>query len=376
LSSLRGSRHEVEVGPVAHGGHCVARLGESAGDLAGTVVFVRHTLPGERVVVELTEGEPGDRFLRGDAVGVLAASAARVEPPCPFAGPGLCGGCDFQHVSLEEQRRLKASVVAEQLSRLAGIERDVVVEPVPGDEAGLRYRTRMRFHRAADGSLGLRKHRSREVVPVDDCRIQAPDALVLVEAQEPAYDVVEEEVHGRSFDVAVDGFWQVHRGAPGTLVDAVLDAAEVRRGDRVVDLYSGVGLFTAFLADAAGPAGAVVAVEGDRSAVEHAQDNLRDLPWVDVRHGRVDRVLHRARLGSADVVVLDPPREGAKKAVVEQVVALSPRTVVLVACDPAAYARDVGLFEARGYRLGRMRAFDLFPMTHHVECVALLESDR
>ena len=106
MSSLRGSRHEVEVGPVAHGGHCVARLGESAGELAGTVVFVRHTLPGERVVVELTEGEPGDRFLRGDAVAVLTASPERVAPPCPFAGPGLCGGCDFQHVSLERQRAL------------------------------------------------------------------------------------------------------------------------------------------------------------------------------------------------------------------------------------------------------------------------------
>jgi len=372
LSSLRGSRFEVEVGPVAHGGHFVARLDSSAGDLAGTVVFVRHTLPGERVVVALTEGEPGDRFLRGDAVEVLDASPDRVPVPCPYAGPGACGGCDFQHVAVPAQRRLKAAVVSEQLRRIAGIDREVVVEPVPGDEQGLRYRTRMRFHRAADGSPGLRAHRSRHVVPVADCRIQASEALVVVEGEGPPVRVVEERVGRETFAVDATGFWQVHRGAPATLVDAVMEGAGARRDDRVVDLYAGVGLFSVFLADAVGAAGRVTAVEGDRSAAAHAEVNLSGRPWAHVLAGRVDKVLLRTDLGRVDVVVLDPPREGARRAVVERVARLQPRTVVLVACDPAAFARDAALFAEWGYRLGQVRAFDLFPMTSHLECVAHL----
>jgi tRNA/tmRNA/rRNA uracil-C5-methylase (TrmA/RlmC/RlmD family) len=252
-------------------------------------------------------------------------------------------------------------VVEEQLHRIAGMERDVVVEPVPGDHDGLRYRTRMRLHRLPDGSLGLRKHRSRELLRIDDCRIQGPDAVVTVEGEEsPAGEaVLVEHVAGHDYEVARDGFWQVHRGAPQLLVDAVLDGARVRPGDRVVDLYCGVGLYTVPLAEATGAAGHVLGVEGDREAAEHAARNVAAYPWVEVVRGAVD-------------VVLDPPREGAKRAVVEAVAGLRPARVVHVACDPAALARDLALFAECGYELEALRAFDLFPMTHHVECVALL----
>ncbi|HET8983105.1 MAG TPA: TRAM domain-containing protein, partial [Pedococcus sp.] len=159
-----GDEVEVQVGPVAHGGHCVARH-------EGRVVFVRHTLPGERVRVRITEAKTGQRFVRGDAVEVLAASGHRVTPPCPYAGPGLCGGCDFQHVALPEQRALKAAVVREQFARLAGIDVAVDVEPVPGDTDGLGWRTRVEFAVADDGTPGLRRHRSHDVLPVADCLI-------------------------------------------------------------------------------------------------------------------------------------------------------------------------------------------------------------
>ena len=140
-ASRVGERFEAVVGPVAHGGHCVVRL-----DAAGArVVFVRHAIPGERVVLEITEGTDGDRFWRGDAVEVLEPSPDRVTPPCPYAGPGLCGGCDFQHVALPAQRALKTAVVREQLSRLAGLTWDGEVEAVPGDEDGLHWRTRQRY---------------------------------------------------------------------------------------------------------------------------------------------------------------------------------------------------------------------------------------
>jgi tRNA/tmRNA/rRNA uracil-C5-methylase (TrmA/RlmC/RlmD family) len=369
-----GESYDVEVGPVAHGGHFVARLPQEVPDIGGTVVFVRHTLPGELVTLRITEGQVGDKFLRADAVAVLRPSEDRVPPPCVYAGPGRCGGCDFQHVDLEAQRRLKAQVVEEQLRRLAHLDRSVEVEPVPGDDAGLRWRTRMRFHPVADvanPALGLRAHRSRKVIPVDDCLIQAPGARVSVEGGPQPVEPVVESVRGHRFEVAADGFWQVHVGAPETLVSAVLEAVQVATGDRVLDLYSGVGLFTAFLAEGVGEHGHVLAVEGDRTATEHARTNLAAYPWAEVETGSVERVLPRLT-DPVDVVVLDPTRDGARRPVVEEIVRLAPRTVVHVACDPAAFARDVALFAEGGYELTALRAFDLFPMTAHVEAVGTL----
>jgi tRNA/tmRNA/rRNA uracil-C5-methylase (TrmA/RlmC/RlmD family) len=357
-----GERFAVEVGPVAHGGHFVARLAEGPDE--GRVVFVRHALPGERVEVEVTEGNDGDKFWRVDAVTVVEASRDRVAAPCPVAGPGLCGGCDFQHVSLSRQRLLKAEVVAEQLRRLAGIERAVSVEAVPGDEEGLRWRTRTRFAHLPDGRAAMRRHRSHELVPVDDCLIAAPGA------EDPSTaEVVEAAGRRHEFRVGGDGFWQVHPGAPRVLVETVLAMLDPQPGERVLDLYAGVGLFAAFLADIAGT-DQVVAVEGNPRA---ARDAVANLPrGVRVRRGDVARVLGERLDEPFDLVVLDPPREGARRAVVEQVVDRAPRAVAYVACDPAALARDVAVFAEHGYQLTDLRAFDLFPMTHHVECVALL----
>lgn len=362
-----GERFEAVVGPVAHGGHFIVRLPEPE----SRVVFTRHCLPGERVVVEITEGTDGDRFWRGDAISVLAASPDRVPAPCPVAGPGLCGGCDFQHVTPPAQRDLKAAVVAEQLRRLAGLEVDVTVEEVPGDLDGLRWRTRMQWAHTPDGRRGLRAHRSRRVVPVDDCLIATTDA------REPTPGVtVTETVLGRDFLVEADGFWQVHPGAPSTLVTTVLSMLDPRSGERVLDLYAGVGLFARFLADSVGDGARVVAVEADRAASRHAQENLASHQGAVVECGPVEKVLAAAYDEPFDLVVLDPPREGAKRVVVEQVVDRAPRAIAYVACDPAALARDVAIFAEHGYALTQLRAFDLFPMTHHVECVALLEKNR
>ena len=152
---------------VAHGGFCVARH-------EGRAVFVRHALPGERVVAQVTEGHAGDRYLRADAVEILDASPDRVEAPCAYAGPGGCGGCDWQHASPQAQRRLKAVVVEEQLFRLAGIKRTVEVEQAPGTPDGLGWRTRVQFAVDAEGRAGLRRSRSHEVVPVAACAIASP----------------------------------------------------------------------------------------------------------------------------------------------------------------------------------------------------------
>lgn len=418
-----GDEIEVDVGAIAHGGHCVARYG-------GRVLFVRHTVPGEQVLARITEGGPGDRFLRADAVTVLGPSPHRVAPPCPVAGPGLCGGCDFQHVRPAHQRELKATVVAEQLARLAGLEREVTVEPLD-DADGLRYRTRVEFA-VSDSVIGLRRHRSHDVVPVPGCPIAVePIEEALSEVRREVHDgdellagiravdvvvpsgeedtfVVEVPADGptppipiretvrdvadmadeRTMGVDARGFWQVHRDAPRAFVEAVLTAAEVASGERVLDLYSGVGLFSAPLADATGEQGQLVAVESDGRAVDHLRENLADRPWALVAPGRVDDLLGVPRKGrrrrgrparsdllppSADVVVLDPPRTGAGRSVVEALTSLRPRRIVHVACDPAALARDTADLQGQGYQMTGLRALDAFPMTHHVECVAVFE---
>jgi tRNA/tmRNA/rRNA uracil-C5-methylase (TrmA/RlmC/RlmD family) len=351
-ASRVGERFEAVVGPVAHGGHCVVRLDPPD----ARVVFVRHAIPGERVVLEITEGTDGDRFWRGDAVEVLEASPDRVTPPCPYAGPGLCGGCDFQHVALPAQRALKTAVVREQLSRLAGLTWDGEVEAVPGDVDGLHWRTRQRYVTLPDGGRAMRKHRSHELVPVDACLLEAPvpsDHTVL----------------GRHFEVADEGFWQVHPGAPDVLVDTVLGMLAPQPGEKALDLYAGVGLFSRFLLDAVGERGRVVAVEGDRTASDLS---VRNCPGLKAQAGSVEDVLTTSYDEPFDLVVLDPPREGARRPVVEQVVDRAPRAIAYVACDPAALARDLAIFAEHGYLLRELRGFDLFPMTHHVECVALL----
>jgi tRNA/tmRNA/rRNA uracil-C5-methylase (TrmA/RlmC/RlmD family) len=396
---LAGRRFTVETGNIGHGGFVVARH-------EGVVVFVRHALPGERVVAEVTEGREGDRFLRADAVEVLDASPDRVPPPCPFAGPGRCGGCDFQHVALPAQRGLKAAVVAEQLRRLAGLDVDVTVEEVPGAVDGLGWRTRVQWA-VARGTLGLRKHRSHDVVPVDRCRIAHPaiadappspdgvegvtgvetivasdgETLTLLTTRDgrtfaDGPTVLHEQAAGRTFEVTGSGFWQVHPGAADTLVAAVLEGLDPQPGERAADLYSGVGLFSAALAERVGTGGHVVAVESDEAAVDDAQQNLSDLHQVAVLADRVDRALAADLVGPRDLVVLDPPRTGARRDVVEGIVALAPRAVAYVACDPAALARDVAIFAEHDYALTSLRAFDLFPMTHHVECVAVLSRRR
>lgn len=407
---------EVEVGPVAHGGHCVARH-------EGRVIFVRHALPGERVRVRLVQAGAKDRFWRGDAVEVLEASPDRVEPAWPAAGPGGVGGGELSHVALPAQRAWKATVVAEQLARLARLDRDVTVEAAPGDDerGGLGWRTRIDLVADDEGRAGMLGHRSHDVHALRSMPLATTEVAALARAEgvfsrrwrpgsrlevvAPAggapglllvdgvpghlgtpdqrpnarRSVVETvEVGGReySYRVAADGFWQVHREAPGLLAAAVLDAVGDVDGGRVVDLFSGAGLFSAPLADAVGASGRVVTVEGDERAVRDARRTLHDAPNAELHVGDVARVLasgEHGAAGGADVVVLDPPRAGAGRGVVDAVAGLTPRRVVYVACDPAALARDVGLLGEAGYELTGLRAFDLFPMTHHVECVAVLD---
>ncbi|MET8041676.1 TRAM domain-containing protein [Micromonospora sp. NPDC005215] len=391
-------RVELTVDAVAPGGHCVARVD-------GQVVFVRHALPGERVIAEVTEVHRG--FVRADAVTVLEASPDRVEPPCPYAKPGACGGCDLQHVAPAAQLAWKTAVVREQLVRLGGltdVELDqlgVRVEALPGGLLG--WRSRVRYAVDAADRAGLLKHRSHEVVPIDRCRIAHPaiQQLPVLTERWPAAEAVEtvastggdvtvtevrdgvptpvsgptevrEVATGRDWTLPASGFWQVHPAAADTLCAAVLDLLDPQPGETAWDLYGGAGLFAAALAGRVGDA-RITLVESSRDGVDAARANLVDLPRVEVVAARVETALTRRRItGPVDVVVLDPPRSGAGAQVVRDIVAAGPRAVAYVACDPAAFARDVRTFTELGWRLAALRGFDLFPMTQHVEQVGLL----
>ncbi|MFJ2210733.1 class I SAM-dependent RNA methyltransferase [Streptomyces sp. NPDC101062] len=430
-ASLIGEEYEVEVGPVAHGGHCIARNDE------GRVLFVRHALPGERIRARVTEGEADSRYLRADAVEILDASKDRVEAPCKYAGPGRCGGCDWQHAKPGAQRRFKGEVIAEQLQRLAGLTPeeagwDGTVMPAPGDKlpAGEvpAWRSRVQYAVDEKGRAGLRKHRSHDVEPVDHCLIAAEGVselgierrewpqiatveaiaasgsgdrqvvltpreggrLPLVELDKPVSVLRVEEhdggvhrVHGRAFvreradgrtyRVGMGGFWQVHPQAPQLLVEAVMQGLMPRKGETALDLYCGVGLFAGAIAERVGESGAVLGIESGKRAVEDARHNLKDLPRVRIEQGKVDQVLPRTRITETDLIVLDPPRAGAGKQTVKHLTGLGARRIAYVACDPAALARDLAYFREGGYKPRTLRAFDLFPMTHHVECVAILE---
>ena len=399
-ASLVGTEFEARIGKVAHGGHCVTRYD-------GQVVFVRHALPGETVRVQITDGRQGDRFLLGDAVEVLDPSVHRIAAPCPFSGPGRCGGCDWQHSELTYQRELKSAVVAEQFHRLAGLDVDVEVEALPGDTEGVRWRTRTEFAIDAAGAAGLHRHHSRGIIPVQDCLIStrrvietgvlgrrwpmATSVDVVDASGEPAAVMVPlpsrdstvphvtERVDAgewsAEFRLSARGFWQVHPQAAATFVEHVRRELAPQPGERALDLYAGVGLFALALADAVGPTGAVLAVESDAHAIADAKNNLRLRPEIELRRGKVDRALKPlVRQGiRTDLVVLDPPRTGAGKSVIKDIAALAPRAIAYVACDPAALARDVAYARNAGYGMRSLRAFDAFPMTHHVECIAILE---
>ncbi len=394
ISTLKiGDLIDVTIEKVAHGGHFIARHN-------GAVIFVRHAIPGEQCTIEITS--TGSSFNRADVVSVAQPSEFRVQSPCQYAHRLGCGGCDFQHIAPAHQRNLKSDVITEQFSRIAKKELRVEVEEV-GDSLGWRTRAIATTNR--NGKLGFYKSRSHSIAPVDNCIIcvkgmnfpeiaarplkgdvrveisasstgERTIALAPTRGAEKAritegQNVAHEIVHGRTLEVSQDSFWQSHVRAPEVLTDVVLDFAQLKSGEHVLDLYGGVGLFTAAIIEAVGTDGLVDLIEGSKIATEDARRNFATAKNVTVATGDVAKLL--PRVTSADVVVLDPPREGAGKEVIAQITALNPRAIVYVACDPAALARDTSYLEDHSYSLVKLRAFDLFPMTHHIECVALYE---
>jgi len=415
---MQGRELELDVTNIAHGGISVARHD-------GRVVFVSDAIPGERVRARITE-DSKKSFWRAETVSVVEASEHRQPHVWAEASvdrhPSLRpGGADFGHIELSHQRELKRQVLADSMKRMgkidieaaAGNEVDVnaTVEAVPGNADGTGWRTRVRLHVDADGRLGPYAARSHTVIPVTSLPLAVPaieqiaplgeffageEHVDIVAASTGAprlivgkqrSSVITELVGEREFRLADTGFWQVHHSAASALTVAVQEAILPDRFDpkaENLDLYGGVGLLAAAVADLFGPTTHITTVESESAATDFAAGNLSEWigsaaitarvePWIRKLAASASAT-ERARLRAA-TVVLDPPRSGAGAEVVRDLVGLAPAQIVYVACDPVALARDVALFAAGGYSLVRLRALDLFPHTHHLETVATLTRD-
>lgn len=404
-----GSRIELQIDSIAHGGVCVARHD-------GRVVFVSDTIPGERVIAQISEAK-NKSYLRADAVEILEPSPFRHDHIWPEAGidrdpAHRAGGAEFGHIALAHQRHLKSEVISDALQRFGKISRQVVVEALPGDDEtqGTGWRTRVRLHVDETGQVGPYAAKSHTVIPVSnlplataaleeiaplDQRIPGIDFLDLIAPStgrarsiagthqgraEP--ETITEVVGARELKLDISGFWQVHHQAAGVLSTAVASMIDEGLFDPKAanhDLYGGVGLFAAAMADRFGSTTRMTVVESDEVATEYAAENLSE--WVGARalSSRVDRYLAQVVKNMNAVehskwkqatVIVDPPRQGAGKETINHLAQLSPAQIVYVACDPVALARDVVYLAEAGYELGEIRAFDLFPNTHHLEAVA------
>lgn len=379
---------ELVIGPVAHGGHFVARHN-------GQVIFVRHGITNELVKIKITA--VSSKIAHADVIKVLTAAPSRVTAPCQYAGK--CGGCDFQHIDLLSQRKLKAEIIKEQFMRIGKIDLLAlgfnleVIEVEPSD--GLHWRTRMDFAVSPNGKIGFFGARSNEVVEISQCLIAdermnvselavrnwKSDARVEVAVSSTSEVSVMrsgrsisgptqmvEQVGGNSFKISPEAFWQSHKSAPVTLVKAALAELGVKSNDHVCDLYSGVGLFAAAILKELGEQGFITLIESDKNAVADARKVFLNKSNIKILQGLVAQQLPIVK--RSDLVLLDPPRTGAGEVVIKQLIKLKPRKIVYVACDPAALARDSKTLIDAGYKLDHISAYDLFPMTQHIECVA------
>jgi 23S rRNA (uracil1939-C5)-methyltransferase len=402
---------QLELTAMAHGGSALGRH-------EGRVIFVPYSIPGETVRVELVETRT--RWGRGRLLEVLEPSPHRVEPPCPYFGQDKCGGCQYQHIDYEAQAEYKREVVIDQLARLGGLP-DAKVLEIIGAADPWAYRNHVQFHTTPQGRLGFLTADTHDVIPVEECLIIDPlleelwaaldmewpqlhrlslrcgsvtgDRMAIFELNDyEDFDIevdfpvscvilladdevvvlmgnphLTEQVAGRDYRISANSFFQVNTAGAEALVALVQEALAPTGNDSLLDLYCGVGLFGLSLADRVGR---VVGVEADPSAAADFRANSRRIDHVTLIEGKAQAVLARIE-EPPDLLVLDPPRSGAGRAVIEQLARLNPRRIAYVSCDPATLARDARHLIESGFKLREVQPVDLFPQTYHVESVAL-----
>lgn len=403
--------YDVNLTVLAYGGEAMGRLPD------GRAVFVPFALPGEIARVRLVEERKG--FARAELVEVLAPSPERIEPRCRHFGH--CGGCHYQHLPYQAQLRVKTTVLQDQLERIGKLA-NIPIQPAVASPDPFYYRNSVQFHLTSEGKLGFHRMRSQEVMEIQEChlpeetlnivwpqlefdplddldriglRAGSDDVQLILESsdlQTPELSVEELtlsavhlspagplvlagsdhviiEVLDRPFRVSAGSFFQVNTAMAGAMVRHVLDHLNLEPGITVLDVYCGVGLFSAFLAPLAGQ---LVGVESAASACDDFVENLDEFENVALYEGAAEEVLPVLDL-RPDVVLVDPPRGGLEPLALDGLLAMKSPRLVYISCDPATLARDAGRLVAGGYRLQQITPFDLFPQTYHIESISFWE---
>ena len=385
MSLAIGDIITLNVGNIANGGHFIGRHNDQ-------IVFVRHSLTGERANVKITA--VNSKFAFGDAIEIIKKSRDRVNAPCKYAHPEGCGGCDFQHIDPIAQLNLKKIVIQDQFKRIAKIE--INPEIISKDSLkGLNWRTRLNLAISENKKLGLRAHKSNKIIEIDECLIaveginkseifnkkwenednikisySSDDDMSISQLGKKisGSDKLNEVVDDNKYYISPKSFWQSHKNAPEFILEQVLKFANIKEGERVCDLYGGVGLFTLPISKILGENGEVHLIEVNRVCIDDATEMFADIKNIFIHHGTVEQKL--GSIKKINTIILDPPRNGVSKQVINQMIEKKPQTIIYVSCNPSTLARDTKILIDNNYTLTNIVGLDLFPMTHHVECVA------
>lgn len=406
---------EVELTTLVYGGAAMGRMED------GRAVFVPFGLPGERVLARVVEEKRG--FARAELVQVLRSAENRIQPRCKHFG--ACGGCHYQHMDYSDQLATKEAVLRDQIERIGGVVNPAVKAIVPSPQAW-NYRNSVQFHLGPAGKLGFQRGESNEVIEISECHLPEAalnelwpqldlepvpglervalragadgDLLMVLEGstlEAPELSVEElpvsvvhqgpggtlvlagdeaiiQEVNGRAFRVSAGSFFQVNIPQAEQMVKHVLNLVPEWAGKTVLDLYCGVGLFSAFLAERGA---AVTGVEASEAACADFAVNLDEFEDVALYQGPAGEILQRLDL-HPDVVVVDPPRAGLERSALDEIIAMRAPLLVYVSCDPATLARDIKRLLVGGYTLEQITPFDLFPQTYHIESVSVFKSAK
>lgn len=410
---MPGEIHELTLSTLTYGGEALGHLDD------GRAVFVPFALPGERVRVQLVEHR--ERFARGEVIEILEAAPERIAPRCRHFG--TCGGCHYQHLAYEKQLVLKSEIVRQQLARIGRIE-GAHVQAAVGSPQIWNYRNQAQFHLTPDGELGYVGARrglipSRGVVPIKECHLpEAPinamwpqvklegrlgierlsiragsdgDLLVVLESDTPQMPLLEIEagvsithrfeaqnlilagtdhitmrVLERDFRVSAGAFFQVNTPVAEHMVRHVLNSLPAEL-DTAVDVYCGVGLFSAFLAPRCGR---LIGIDSSAAACADYVANLDEFQNVELYEDLVERVLPALDM-KPRMMLVDPPRAGLEANVLEAIVRMAPEMLIYVSCDPSTLARDAARLIEAGYGLQGVTPFDLFPHTYHIESISI-----
>ncbi len=402
----------------------LSHAAEGIGRHEGRAIFVPYALPGEIVRVEIVSEKKN--FARARLLEIITPAPERISPPCPqhfnVSSTEACGGCQLQHLAYPAQLAFKQQTVLEQFLRVGGFSAPPVRAIVPAP-APFRYRNHVQFSLTREGQLGFQASGSNAVIPIRECHLLNPalaelfqhvrvesapelerltlrgnadDALVVFESESDAPDLeldmavpaallrpdgasytlaerdyLLETVRGREFKISAGSFFQVNGAQAAALVDWVLEALALTGGETVLDVYCGVGLFSAFIAPRAAR---VIGIESFAPAIADAVDNLDEFENIELYEAAAEDVLPALEV-APDAVVLDPPRAGCAPQVVDALIACGASRIVYVSCDPATLARDAKRLCAGGYTLDWVQPVDMFPQTYHIECVAKFRRD-